>query len=682
MIKQINLKNILKKLHIKSLASRLIFWFLVLSLMPLIISNIYLYEDKMHTIQKNITQELSRSLELKQKYIKNWFNFRFADITSWSQSIYTVDFLESLNEHFKQNRQDVDMFVKSKQYNQIVKQYETSLMILLKNYHYVLDIFLINKKGDILYTMARDKDLGLNILKKPFAKTKFSIAYRKTVSDGQVHFSDIEYLKVDKNNMIGFLTAPIKDKNGKFIGVLGVQIRLDNIFSIFSTQKGYRNYLVGFDGILRANMSDNERKTKNKIDLSPFLYKEKGHLPIYKNSFGEKVIGMYKTIILGDISWILVDEIKLSSIVKDKKDYATSLMLYLLFIVIVVFIVANYITFRITKPINSLVKKSIKVSQGDRSHIPYNGKDDEVGILIMSFNKMISSLVKNENLLVEKSKELNLSKEKLQKYADELEDKISQEIQKNTLQQQMLFNQTRLAQMGEMISMIAHQWRQPLGAISSTSIDLKMKIELESFNLDDKKQRIECQDYFLDGLESIESFTQDLTTTIDDFRNFYKPNKILKEICIDEPIQKALKIIEYSLITSNIDLIKNFTSKEKIKIFDGELMQVILNIFKNAQDNFKLKDISQAKIWIQTRDTKNGIVVSICDNGGGIDDKIIEKIFDPYFSTKGQKNGTGLGLYMSKIIVEDNHNGKLSAVNGDKGVCFIIELPSKVGTIS
>ena len=673
MIKQINLKNIFKKLHIESLASRLTFWFLVLSLMPLIISVIYLYEDKMHTIQKNITQELSRSLELKQKYIKNWFNFRFADITSWSQSIYTVDFLKSLNKNFKKNSQDI--FVKSKQYNQIVKQYETSLMILLKNYHYVLDIFLINKKGDILYTLARDKDLGLNILKKPFAKTKFSIAYRKTVSDGQVHFSDIEYLKVDKNNMIGFLTAPMKDKNGKFIGVIGVQIRLDNIFSIFSTQKGYRNYLVGFDGILRASMLNNGRKTKNKIDLSPFLHKGKEHLPIYKNSFGEKVIGMYKTIILGDVSWILVDEIKLSSIVKDKKDYAASLMLFLLFIVIVVFIVANYIAFRITKPINSLVKKSIKVSQGDRSLIPYDGKEDEVGILIMSFNKMIFSLF-------EKSKEVYISKEKLQKYNDELEDKIFQEVQKNSLQQQMLFNQTRLAQMGEMISMIAHQWRQPLGAISSTSIDLKMKIELESFNLDDKKQRIECQDYFLDGLESIESFTQDLTITIDDFRNFYKPNKTLKEICIDEPIQKALKIIEYSLITSNIDLIKNFTSKEKIKIFDGELMQVILNIFKNAQDNFKLKEISQAKIWIQTRDVKNGIVVSICDNGGGIDDKIIEKIFDPYFSTKGQKNGTGLGLYMSKIIVEDNHNGKLSAVNSDRGVCFIIKLPSKVGTIS
>ncbi|MFK5881141.1 MAG: sensor histidine kinase [Sulfurospirillum sp.] len=676
------LKNILKKPHMDSLVFRLIFWFMFLSLTPLVILSFYLYENNTLVIKKNIIKELAKSSELKQKYIENWFNFRFADITSWSQSIYTVDFFKSLSEHFKQNRQEVKVFVKSKQYNQTVRKYESDLMKLLKNYHYVLDIFLINKQGDILYAMAGGKELGTNILKKSFAKTKFSIVYKKTVSDKLVHFSDFEYLKVSDNKETGFLTAPLNDKNGKFIGVIGVQINLNNIFSIFLSQKGYRSYLVGFDGVLRVDISDDKKVLKSKIDLSPFVHKGKGHIPVYKNSFDEEVIGMYKTIVFGDTEWILIDEVKLSMIREDEKKYAVSVLLYLLIISSIVFLVANYIAIQITKPINLLAKASVKVSKGDRNLIANTKRDDEIEVLVRAFNKMIISLIKKEELLAEKSYELYESKKNLQVYNDELEDKISQEIQKNTLQQQMLFNQTRLAQMGEMISMIAHQWRQPLGAIASTSIDLKMKIELESFDLDDKNQRIECQDYFLDGLDNIESFTQDLTTTIDDFRNFYKPNKTLKEICIDEPIQKALKIIEYSLITSNIDLIKNFTSKEKIKIFDGELMQVILNIFKNAQDNFKLKEISQAKIWIQTRDVKNGIVVNICDNGGGIDDKIIEKIFDPYFSTKSQKNGTGLGLYMSKIIVEDNHNGKLSAVNSDKGVCFIIELPSKVSTIS
>ncbi|NOX16322.1 MAG: HAMP domain-containing histidine kinase, partial [Epsilonproteobacteria bacterium] len=135
---------------------------------------------------------------------------------------------------------------------------------------------------------------------------------------------------------------------------------------------------------------------------------------------------------------------------------------------------------------------------------------------------------------------------------------------------------------------------------------------------------------------------------------------------------------------SNVNLTKDFASTKKIKLFDGELMQVILNIFKNAQDNFKLKSISKAKIWIKTSDSKDKIIISICDNGGGIDKSIIKKIFDPYFSTKSEKNGTGLGLYMSKMIVEDHHAGKLSVSNSDKGVCFNIELPlnRKISTIS
>ncbi len=675
-------KNIIQNLHINSLAFRLFFWFFVLSLLPLVISALYLYEDKIYTIKKNSINELAKSSELKQKYIKNWFNFRFADITSWSQSIYTVDFFKSINKNLNHSRQKVKTYVKSKQYNQIVKEYESNLLVLLKNYNYVLDIFLIDKRGNILYTLARDEYLGANILKKPLVKTNFSIAYRKTISDRQVHFSDIKYSKVFKNTTASFLTAPLYDKNNKFIGVVGVQIKLDNIFSIFLSQKGYRSYLVGLDGILRVGMSDTINAVKNKIDISPFIHKAKEHTPIYKNSLGEEVIGMYRTITLGDISWILIDEIKLSMIAKDEKEYAISTLLYLLFIALIVFVVANYISFKITKPINTLAKTSIKVAKGDRNLIQGGGKNDEIEMLITAFNNMILSLRENESLLVKKSRELYVSKEKLRKYADELEERISREIQKNSQQQQMLFNQTRLAQMGEMISMIAHQWRQPLGAISSTSIDLKMKIELESFDLDDEIDRIKCQNYFLDGLDNIEVFTQDLTTTIDDFRNFYKPNKTIREIYIDEPICKALKIIEYSMITNSIELVKDFNSKKKIKIYDGELMQVFLNIFKNAQDNFKFKDVSQAKIRIQTQDIKDAVIINICDNGGGIDMKIMEKIFDPYFSTKNKKNGTGLGLYMSKMIVEDHHGGKLSAINSGEGVCFIVELPLEADTVS
>ena len=235
---------------------------------------------------------------------------------------------------------------------------------------------------------------------------------------------------------------------------------------------------------------------------------------------------------------------------------------------------------------------------------------------------------------------------------------------------EQLLAQSRLAQMGEMISMIAHQWRQPLTAISSTTANLETKIYLESFDLNTKEGQDEQNTYFLQRLEDIGGYVKNLTNTIDDFRNFYKPNKAVVTTTFKDISDKALRIIKASLESDGIELIFECHSHDEIIMHDNEMMQVVLNIFKNAQDNFKEKKIRYPQITIATQ----GNLLSITDNGGGIEDSIIEKIFDPYFSTKDEKNGTGLGLYMSKTIIEDHHNGTLEVQNTDDGVCFSIHL--------
>ena len=253
-----------------------------------------------------------------------------------------------------------------------------------------------------------------------------------------------------------------------------------------------------------------------------------------------------------------------------------------------------------------------------------------------------------------------------------LEDKVQEEIAKNRTKDQQLVQQSRMAQMGEMISMIAHQWRQPLGAIAASSIDLKMQIAFGNFDLDKKEEQAACSSYFDEQLTHIEEYVQSLTTTIDDFRNFYKPNKDRKIININDPIKKSLSIIEASAKAHGIEITLALESQKEYALFDSELMQVFLNIIKNAQDNFVEKEIADARIMIETKDTDNGVLVEICDNGGGIPEDIKAKIFDPYFSTKDEKNGTGLGLYMSKTIIEEHHDGELGVKNSDKGVCFTI----------
>ena len=258
-----------------------------------------------------------------------------------------------------------------------------------------------------------------------------------------------------------------------------------------------------------------------------------------------------------------------------------------------------------------------------------------------------------------------------------LEVKVNEQLNVLRTKDQQLIQQSRLAQMGEMISMIAHQWRQPLGAISSTSIDLNLKLQFSEFDLEKEAEHERCKTYFVNSLEKIDGFVQNLTATIDDFRNFYKPDKKSISALMKLPVTRALNIVRETFESEGIEIVEAYQSKNRVSMHENELMQVILNVLKNAQDNFIEKKTQNAKIWIKTYDVSDGMRLEISDNGGGIPENILQKIFDPYFSTKSEKNGTGLGLYMSKTIVETHHDGKLYAKNMDEGVCFFIDMKSE-----
>ncbi|MDX9743607.1 MAG: PAS domain-containing sensor histidine kinase [Arcobacteraceae bacterium] len=256
----------------------------------------------------------------------------------------------------------------------------------------------------------------------------------------------------------------------------------------------------------------------------------------------------------------------------------------------------------------------------------------------------------------------------------QLELKVQSEIEKNKQKDDMLKQQSGLAQMGEMISMIAHQWRQPLASIASIAVTIKIKIALSKFDVSHPEGISDFMNYINEEIGDIENLVQMLTTTIDDFRNFYKPDKEVSSITIDLPIKKVLSILKPQIEQENIEITLEYLSQKEHNIYENEMLQVFLNIIKNSLDNFKEKNIENPKIHIKTEDIFGKVIVSICDNGGGISEDIIDFIFDPYFSTKDNKNGTGLGLYMSKTIIEQHHKGKLSVQNKSDGVCFHIIL--------
>ncbi|OUR74160.1 hypothetical protein A9Q76_01355 [Arcobacter sp. 31_11_sub10_T18] len=233
-------------------------------------------------------------------------------------------------------------------------------------------------------------------------------------------------------------------------------------------------------------------------------------------------------------------------------------------------------------------------------------------------------------------------------------------------QQQMLTQQSKSAAMGEMISMIAHQWRQPLQTISI----LVQKLPLTRMLGDDISDELLEQ-----VLDDVNIQIDYMTNTIEDFRDFFKPNKEKNEIDINELVLKAVDFLSYMLNLDSIHVNIQKTKDRKIAVHVNEIIQVLINIIKNARDVMIDNELGNREINIITYVTDEYAVIEIEDNAGGIPPEIIGKVFDPYFSTKLNKNGTGLGLYMSKTIIEQHSLGKLTVSNSTLGAVFKIELP-------
>jgi PAS domain S-box-containing protein len=237
----------------------------------------------------------------------------------------------------------------------------------------------------------------------------------------------------------------------------------------------------------------------------------------------------------------------------------------------------------------------------------------------------------------------------------------------------LLVQQSKMAAMGEMLENIAHQWRQPLSLISTTSSGLLLRksMDIEIPEEEEKKD-----------LEKIGDTVKYLSETIDDFRNYFKPNKSKNLFDIKECYEKAFKLLQPKFKSLDIKVIENLESIE-ILGFENEFIQVIMNLLNNAKDVLEDKGVENKLIFIDIYKQNDKAVFSIKDNGQGINKDIINRVFEPYFTTKEESNGTGIGLYMSKEMVEKHMEGKLKVKNETytyenseyKGACFKVYLP-------
>lgn len=286
---------------------------------------------------------------------------------------------------------------------------------------------------------------------------------------------------------------------------------------------------------------------------------------------------------------------------------------------------------------------------------------DELSVVVDSVNNMRNTL--NQNIT-----ELENVQNDLKDLNLELENKVEEQLTQIREKDIQILQQAKMASLGEMMEHIAHQWRQPLSVITISSSNIKMDDELgvlTSKTIDELTKNIDKN-------------AQYLSETIDTFRNFIKANKNMETVIVQDFIKNILSIINASLKNNNIELINKINSTEPIEfeIVPDELNQVILNILNNSIYILNEKKISNPWIKIDLTKKTDSLTITIEDNGGGIDENLIDHIFEPYVTTKHESVGTGLGLHIVYKIIVEKYHGKVYAKNTDEGVAFFIILPT------
>jgi len=257
------------------------------------------------------------------------------------------------------------------------------------------------------------------------------------------------------------------------------------------------------------------------------------------------------------------------------------------------------------------------------------------------------------------------NKSRLQELNAKLELRVTEEVEKNRQKDQALFQQSKNAALGELISLIAHQWRQPLNALG-----LVLQTAYSDYK-DGSLVEKDMENCNTKGMQLINSMSQ----TINSFRSFFLPTQEKQTFCIESSIDASVNIISALFESAGIKINRHYFKQHEFFGYKGEFEHAILNLLLNARDAIDACKIKDGIVEIFVTEKTDILLVEIIDNGGGIKEDILDEIFNPYITTKHQAHGVGTGLYMSKQIIEKHHGGKISANNLQTGARFAIELP-------
>ena len=389
----------------------LLLWFLFLSIVPLIVAGVYYSYHTADSLQKSVSNEVTIAGHGNKKFITSWFDSRFNDIKQLSGSNALLNLMSDLNEG-KTGFDNAKSFVESDKWANYNDDGTKMLELASFSHNYIYDVLLIDTTGNILFSLAKESDLGHNLLHGELSDTRLAQTVNKTLLKPQSYFSDIERYAPSNNTLAGFFTAPLWDKQQNMIGVLAIQVKLDSIFQqlyIFNTNMLKVNqYIVGDDNLSRSSYQGLEQNILIKeVDTPPLQSllnssdKEFVLNTNYGSVDGRKKIGHVTRILIGDVEWFMVTEVDRTTVLENVYELIAFSLIFMIFAMIFVAYLAKQKAKSFVIPIHQLVDFARSVSKkGFAKKITFK-TDDELSELASAFKEMLDAQKEHERLLEE-----------------------------------------------------------------------------------------------------------------------------------------------------------------------------------------------------------------------------------------------------------------------------------------
>ncbi len=421
-----NITNITTSTKESSLQHKLMMWFLILTLLPLIVISTLSYLQSRENLISLATHELTLSAQETKRFIDNWFEYRMKDITNQAQNNSTVKSIEELAKNYQASQKPLKDFIKSYQWVKQVGSAHAELLNMLRNYDYIHNIFLIDNAANVLFSLTQESDLGTNLRSGEYKNSHFANVVVNSLKTGETALSKIERYAPSNHLLSTFISSPIINESGDLVGIMAIQIKLNSIYKFMERkQKNTDNlshFIIDKNGVLLSPLENNWQSVLDKNIALPAFNAWQQHTKMdsngnkileYKSIHGENVIGMFQEISIANINananWILVSQTPLRKVLADANKLMTTTLLLVVFSTLLITVIIIFLSISITKPLIKLANASLRVVSGETKLQVEQHSNDEIGQLTAAFNYMIEkrNLHHNEleesNLLVQQN---------------------------------------------------------------------------------------------------------------------------------------------------------------------------------------------------------------------------------------------------------------------------------------